>query len=405
MRKSKCVFSVLLAVLLSVSLTIPVFASTGTGYADIEDRAPTSNGNGRVAGKVYTVTATTATGISKTFTLDTTDMEDHIQIFPDAEFYRTPEDLNGQPKTGFGMGYSHQAATSDKNPVLDTQCAIVPDGTKNFAGIGVAGRLDFVVIPDSVEYIQKICASNNYPSSGIYETIILYEGTEAQWNKIELSTLREDYRSTITNATVLFNCNYYDVAAGKAEANAEAEPAPAAEANSTIGGFVDVKAGDYCAEPVKWAVGQGITSGVTKTAFKPGDTCTQAQIVTFIWRSQGSPEPSGTAPYNISPDKYYYKAANWAYSKGMIDDYFNPNGGCSRATAMTYLYKLAGSPAVDPSSASAFYDVSRADSSYNAVCWAVEKNITQGTSASAFSPANTCTRGQIVTFLYRALVG
>lgn len=391
MRRSNCVFCLLLALLLSVSLTIPAYADTGVDNPD-GPPAGTSTWDqmygDKTPGKTYTVTATTATGITKTFTLDTTDMEDHVKTWPGMVHKADGTIIDGIKMTYIPAGDA---------PTLDTQCIIVPDGTEVLGTFLLSGNLDFLVVPKTVKHLEAIRPRNT-------DYVILYEGTEAQWNNIELSDhTQDDNRATVANAVTLFNCNYYDVAAGRAAE--EAAAAAAAEAAvPLVSGFTDVKATDYCAEPVKWAVEKGITSGVTKTAFKPGDTCTQAQIITFIWRSQGSPEPSGTAPFNISPDKYYFKAANWAYSKGIIDDYFNPNGSCSRAMAMMYLYKLSGSPAVDHTGVSTFWDVSKTDSSYDAVCWAVNAGITKGTSDSAFSPSQTCTRGQIVTFLYRALV-
>lgn len=388
MKKFKSIISMLLLIsLLAVPAVFNGFASRSPdSLTDIYDPNRVANNNTRTAGKTYTVTATTATGVNKTFVLDTGDMENHVEtlnatmIKPDDTIFK-----------GIRMAYCPEGDA----PSLHTQCVIIPDNTKNLIGIDLSGTLDFVIIPKSVKYFGGLCVRND-------NCVILYEGSEAEWNNIQLHYYREEMQATITNATVLFNCNYYDVAAGKATA----KPASTAEtpAVSTVSGFTDVKSTDYCAEPVKWAVKQGITTGVTKTTFVPGDTCTQAQIITFIWRSEGSPEPSGTTPYNISPDKYYYKAANWAYGKGMIDDYFNPNGGCSRAMAMTYLYKLAGSPAVSHAG-NTFWDVGQSDSAYDAIYWAVDAGITKGTTFDTFSPAKTCTRGQIVTFLHRALVG
>lgn len=165
-------------------------------------------------------------------------------------------------------------------------------------------------------------------------------------------------------------------------------------------GFIDVKAGDYFAGPVLWAVEKGITSGTSKTTFSPNQNCTKAQILTFLWRASGSPKPAGSNPFSdVRGGDYYADAAAWAYEKGMVSSgTFGGNVPCTRSMAVTYLWKLAGSPAA---SGSSFVDVPANAAYAQAVSWAVEKGITAGTSATTFSPDQTCTRGQIVTFLHR----
>lgn len=170
-----------------------------------------------------------------------------------------------------------------------------------------------------------------------------------------------------------------------------------------VGGFNDVLESDYYADSVQWAVDDNITSGTSATTFSPNATCTTAQILTFLWRAKGSPEPAdGEAlPFNdIKESDYYYKAALWAKENGLVSGItFNGNAPCTRASTMTYMWKLAGSPSASNSS---FTDVSSTADYSQAVAWAVKQGITAGTSATTFSPDQTCTRGQIVTFLYRA---
>lgn len=169
---------------------------------------------------------------------------------------------------------------------------------------------------------------------------------------------------------------------------------------SKTGGFLDIQASAYYCEPVLWAVEQGITSGTSATTFSPNNTCTNAQILTFLWRANNSPEPGISNPFsNVSSSSYYYKAALWAYEKGLVsENSFNADTSCTRAMAVTYLWKLAGSPA---SGGNSFSDVSSSASYAQAVAWAVNRGITSGTSATTFSPNTACTRGQIMTFLYR----
>ena len=162
----------------------------------------------------------------------------------------------------------------------------------------------------------------------------------------------------------------------------------------TVGGFTDVKTGDYFADPVLWAVEKKITAGTSATTFAPNATCTQSQILTFLWRAKGEPKPTGT----VSGTQYYATAAQWAKEQGLTDNY-SAEADCTRAMVVTYLWKLAGSPKTGTSN---FTDVSANADYAQAVAWAVEQDITSGTGNGQFSPNSTCTRGQIVTFLSRA---
>ena len=177
------------------------------------------------------------------------------------------------------------------------------------------------------------------------------------------------------------------------------QTALAAQANKAP--FVDVSADAYYNVPVRWAVEKKITSGTSATTFSPDTTCSTAQILTFLWRANGSPEPAISNPFTDVPgDAYYTKAAVWAYEKGLVSgSRFGGDTPCTRASAVTYLWKLAGRPAGGSAS---FTDVSGQAPYAQAVAWAVKEGITSGTSATTFSPDLICSRGQIVTFLYRS---
>lgn len=171
--------------------------------------------------------------------------------------------------------------------------------------------------------------------------------------------------------------------------------------------FTDVKEGDYFYDAVKWAAGSGVTGGVTPTGFAPDMTCTRAQAVTFLWRAAGSPAPKTTVmPFTDVPkDSYYYSAVLWAVENGIVkgtsDTTFSPDLDCSRAQIMTFLWRANGSKS--GTAANPFVDVGSSDYYYDAVLWAVTNNITVGTSANTYSPGGDCTRAQIVTFIYREL--
>lgn len=169
--------------------------------------------------------------------------------------------------------------------------------------------------------------------------------------------------------------------------------------------FTDVKEGAFYYESVKWAVEQGITSGTTDTTFSPGRTCKRSEAVTFLWRAMGCPEPTVTScPFtDVTPGKYYYKAALWAYENGIANGTskttFGPNEPCTRAQIVTFLFRATGEHRIQGECG--FTDVSKSSSYWDAVNWASMSAITSGTTKTTFSPRKDCTRGQIVTFLYR----
>ena len=171
------------------------------------------------------------------------------------------------------------------------------------------------------------------------------------------------------------------------------------------GSFVDVPLNSYYFDAVEWAVQNKITNGTDKTHFSPDANCTRSQIVTFLWRSNGSPEPTETKnPFkDVKKNDYYYKAVLWAVenniTKGTSETTFSPNDTCTRADALTFLWRFKQSPVA--TSSTKFKDVPKDAYYTDAVNWGVANNITQGTSKTTFSPDATCSRSQIVTFLYR----
>jgi len=171
--------------------------------------------------------------------------------------------------------------------------------------------------------------------------------------------------------------------------------------------FTDVPASAPYAQAVAWAVQHGVTNGTSATTFSPDAICTRGQIVTFLWRAAGCPEPIATSSNftDVDLNSYYAPAVLWAVENGITggttDTTFSPNQICSRAQAVTFLYRAAGLPEVG--TVAEFFDVVFGSYYADAVSWAAENGITGGTTETTFSPANSCTRAQIVTFLYRYL--
>ncbi len=172
--------------------------------------------------------------------------------------------------------------------------------------------------------------------------------------------------------------------------------------------FTDVPVMAFYADAVQWAVEEDITKGTSATAFSPDAGCTRGQVVTFLWRAMGSPEVSSKKnPFtDVKPGSYYYKAVLWAVENnitaGTTATTFSPNDTCTRAQIVTFLWRAGGSEEWFFTS-DFFRDVQKNTYYYSAVAWALANDITTGTTASTFSPDNTCTRGQVVTFLFRFL--
>lgn len=370
-----------------------------------------------------TVTATTSDGKVETY-----------DITIDHDFY----DILYEPFTD-GNGVSGTAITtiSDRSSMTIKDYKFIEDIVipKTVTSItSCMGHPKLVVIPKTVTTIADFFAGANDDSSeevrqaflealkdkdpsGVFRSyyynpyypyvMVLYEGTEAEWQAINKPDFVDDkgrvypndIQSLYEKGYVRFNCNYYDIVESKTDTSK-----PVTNTASTVSGFKDVTTDKYYAESVEWAVDENITKGVTATAFQPNSTCSQAQILTFIWRSQGSPKVDTVAPIveskNITPANYYYDAVNWGYANGMIDGSFNPNSPCSRSLAMQYLYKMAGSPAVTGDGS--MQDVPESARYHDAVYWAIQQGITNGTTGTTFTPTATCTRAQIVTFLWRA---
>ena len=234
--------------------------------------------------------------------------------------------------------------------------------------------LDYVIIPTSVNTIEMTAFGNAISGSTMND--VYYCGSAAQWGRISIG----EHNDSLLKAS--FHYNY--------------------DPNMS---FTDVAAGSYCYDAVQWAVANGITNGTDATHFSPNAGCTRSQVVTFLWRAAGEPTVSGNVGFvDVAPGSYCYEAVKWAVANGITKGtdatHFSPNATCTRGQVVTFMYRAEGEPAVGGSNG--FVDVAAGSYCYNAVQWAVAKGITKGTDTTHFSPNATCTRGQVVTFLYRA---
>ena len=242
-------------------------------------------------------------------------------------------------------------------------------------------------------------------------------------NGITVDSENGTYSAVLPNRTVsyTFTANYdestnYTATSAKCEVSVTRrysssttvtpEPTPEPTPEETVK-FSDVSTSAYYYDAVKWAVENGVTDGVSATLFAPYESCTRAQIVTFLWRAAGSPEPKTMSSFaDVPASAYYAKAVAWAVengiTNGMTETMFAPNATCTRGQSVTFLYRALKGTA---SGSASFTDV-KSDAFYaDAVNWAVASDVTNGTSATTFSPNADCTRAEIVTFLYRAYQG
>ena len=310
----------------------------------------------------------------------------------------------------------------------------IPDSVTDLGAYAFSGcsSLATVTIPNSVTSIGEGAFSWCNSLTDVY-----YAGSEAEWNAITI----QPYNGYLTNATIhygketththsytsvvtaptctakgytTYTCSCgnsyvdnYTNALGHNYSNGKCTRCSAADPNykvPTAVTFSDVAAKAYYADAVQWAVENKITNGTDDTHFSPDQGCTRGQVVTFLWRAAGSPKVSGDAGFvDVKSTDYFYDAVKWAVANGITNGtdatHFSPSATCTRAQVVTFMYRANGSPTT--SGSCAFVDVKSSDYYYNAVIWAVANEITNGTDATHFSPSDTCTRAQVVTFLYR----
>lgn len=296
---------------------------------------------------------------------------------------------------GWSGDYSPPAQLESVHRLINcskVNSVVIPSGQTEIFSDDFAGckSLRYITIPKSVE---KISYSSFAGCSSL--TDIYYEGTAEDWNEIEITKkgeydTGEDAAGIILSATKHFS--------------SPSTPTPPPITSDTD--FSDVSAGAYYAEPVVWAVENGITSGTGNNRFSPNASCTREQIVTFLWRAAGKPEPqTSISPFSdVTPTDYFYKAVLWAVENNITSGEgkgkFGSGHPCSRGQAMTFIWRAAKKS--ETVAANSFTDVKSGSYYEKAVNWAVTNNVTSGTGNGMFSPDASCTRGQIVTFLYRA---
>lgn len=264
----------------------------------------------------------------------------------------------------------------ETNKTVET--VTIPEGVKSIYGEAFdrCPNLKSVKIPVSTTYImfETFVSCDNL-------TDIYYAGTKEQWNKI---SSEYDYAKKLTEQVTM----HYGSGGETPSTN-----------------FTDVRANAYYADAVKWAVENNITAGTGGGKFSPDKTCTRDQIVTFLYRSKNSPAVTITSQFTDMPkNQEFQKAISWAVENSItVGDgkgHFLPAKGCTRAEAMTFIWRAAGKP--EPQAVAGFTDMPSNSDFQKAISWASENGITSGVGGNRFGSNRTCTRGQIVTFLYNA---
>lgn len=253
-------------------------------------------------------------------------------------------------------------------------------------------------------YVSGVCTrcnakDPNYqaPHTHSYTAAVTAPTCTAAGYTTHICSCGDSYKDSYVDA---LGHNYVSGVCTRCNAKSTDTPTPV-----TPSGFTDVPSNAFYANAVKWAVENEITTGVGNNRFDPNGQCTRGQVVTFLWRAAGKPTVSANVSFSdVQPGAFYYEAVKWAVANGITTgvggNRFAPNDSCTRGQVVTFLHRAENSPGV--SSVSSFADVPSTAFYYNAVNWAVANGITNGTGNGRFSPNDTCTRAQVVTFLYRA---
>ncbi len=320
----------------------------------------------------------------------------------------TPEDNSGKVYVWLPTGHQYTVYNRNSGPLEATMVHV-----KQYANVSTTGRTVSFYVDDA----QNLNAVEIGDPGAKYEIelystlpnttkVVRLKGTttlmvSAESNPLSLAQVSGNlYGDNLNNAVVTLE---------GAEASPASVPEGAHVKIDTFLPFTDVPASSSYYEAVRWAVENGITKGTSYNPkrFSPNSPCKHNHILTFLWRANNAPDPVGkTNPFSLNPDSDFGKAALWAYSRNLISSTgYNGYKDCTRAEAVMYLWKCAKSPTVKASVLEEvlerFTDVSPTDDCAQAVVWAVTLGITKGTTDTTFSPDRVCTRGQIVTFLYR----
>lgn len=294
----------------------------------------------------------------------------------------------------------YENSTGPSTPSTNGSSGDSAGSSSGFFGTNTSGGTNSITVPTVTG--GKISVSPKSASKGTKVTIT---ATPDQGYQLDSISVVDAAKKQI-DLTKISNTQYSFIMLGSKVQITVSFKKIEVESQEKVNPFDDVSDNAYYYDAVLWAVEQGITSGTTATTFSPDDTCTRAQTVTFLWRAAGSPAPAsrGNPFTDLKPGAYYYDAVLWAVEQGITSGTtkttFSPDATVTRGQTVTFLYRAAGSPAAE--GGAAFADIANGAYYAKAVTWAAANGITGGTTSTTFSPSNGCTRAQIVTFFYRA---
>ena len=275
-----------------------------------------------------------------------------------------------------------------------------------YSFFSVDEKSGYLTFPESGEPVDFAHINNGSGANGIFGTVaelpkVLGLGCEKTQDESGLTSITIDSDSVYE----LFGCNTlftWQISRGKGSEGRHVRAAVMVSRDGSTPGivfeFTDTP--EWCAEEAKWAALRGITKGYGgKDKFAPGVNCSQAEILTFLWRAENKPAAGSKSPFTVA--SYYQDAVDWAYGKGIIGGGFNPGAPCTRAQAVTYIWKARNE--LEAKETASFSDVDAGSPIAPAVSWAVENGVTKGYGgADTFAPGRVCSRGEIACFLYRA---
>ena len=343
--------------------------------------------NGNYDGAEHFITVTAVEGIEVTYSTDGTTYSEKNPTFTNAGnkvYFKASKDSNDL----VGFAYVTIAKIEPQLTIIATPDSLRGGGKVTLTVTGAPEEGNVTVTCDNGITVDS--------ENGTYFAVLP--------NRTESYTFTANYAESTNYTAASAVCTVSVTRRYSSSTTVTPEPEPMPE--ETVK-FADVSTSAYYYDAVKWAVENGVTDGLSDTMFGPYESCTRAQIVTFLWRAAGSPEPKTVSSFSDVPaNAYYAKAVAWAVengiTKGMTETMFAPNETCTRGQSVTFLYRAlkgtaSGSANFTDIPANAFYA--------DAVNWAVANNVTNGTSNTTFSPNADCTRAEIVTFLYRAYQG
>jgi uncharacterized repeat protein (TIGR02543 family) len=388
---------------------------TGGGATATSDTAALTVTAAPLPEGTYTITVVTPTNgtLAVDKTTATKDEQVKVTVTPNTNYKLKTLTVGGTDVTSKVSGNTYTFAMPEKNIAISAAFTASTTTSTGTSGSGGGGGGSTTVTKYTLTFQTNggTSISNASYASGTTVNLASFTTTRTGYTFDGWYT-ESALTNKVTSVTMTKNTTVYAKWAAGTSTSTPSQGSTGTNGSTGTTGistqsFTDVTSDGWYSTAVNWAVSNGITKGVSATSFAPNMDCTRAQIVTFLWRAMGSPEPTITEnPFTDVSEGDYYKAILWAVEKGITqgvtDTTFVPDAICTRAQIVTFLWRAMGSPEATATD-SGFADVPASAYYAEAVIWAVENGVTKGVSATEFAPDMDCTRAQVVTFLYNAM--